>query len=608
MARAGPTTLHENSMTKLSTTPDGKIFDSELTNIFSIMIICLNLKERETQRGTFSFTKTYPYSFQVANALSVLKVLKFTVEQSKTVTSMEYSINPELGFALLKKFYSGHFLHAPADRTRSEPNHSVALQPTPKGTCILQNFAERVGMDVKNYPPILFSNFNSMYLLKFDRDPTSDKILYSKYLINFIFITMMGDSPRVWSPSAKAESIPPIKRKLKLGMWQDGESSDEDSNLNSISSTNSNIYITNLKNHYKISDSNQEIGLPDFRNASTSSIPTTTIIDSESVAKFPFHHKYFTNPESDSHVQYYISSSGVRVFENKQYYFEKGGGHVNIPYSFTGKAILQWLCDCTEIYNPNQGIGIANLLLKLQLVEPIISKGSKSNCDSFVPARNAYYKLSKLGETICHWNKPEDDKRRPKEYEINSEFNGIGTGNLGDSQASKVSVNLATTLKDPGLRLLFKEHLESEFCVENLQVYQLLKEFHSQVKTCRIIYLKSKESDNSSILSMLNKKLNDLETMACQVYVNFLAEDAPHVINIDFELRKQAIEVMDKIEDTEDDETAIERRFHTLEKKSKVFFGVSKSIYALLEDDSLPKFLESKIFNDAMATLDALSI
>lgn len=607
MARMGPTTLHENIMTKLSTTPDGKIFDFELTNIFSIMIICLNLKERDTQRGTFSFSKTYPYLFYVANALLVLKVLKFTVEQSKTLTSMEYSINPELGFALVKKFYLGNFLHAPADRTRSEPSHSAALQPTPKGTCILQNFVERVGMDMKNYPPILFSNFNSMYLLKFDRDPKNDKILYSKYLINLIFITMMGDLPHVWSSLAKPEPIPPIKKKLKLSVWQDEELSDENSNLNSVSSTNSNLYVTNLKNQYKISDSNQEIGLPDFRKVSTSSIPSTVTTDGELVAKFPFYHKYFTNPESDSHIQYYVSSSGVRVFENKQYYLENGGGHVNIPYSFSGKAILQWLCDCTEICNPNQGIGIANLLLKMQLIEPIIARGSKSNCESFLPARNAYYKLSKQGETICHWNKSED-KRKPKEYEKNSEFNGAGSDTLGDSQAAKVTINLATTLRDPGLRLLFKEHLESEFCLENLQVYQLLKEFHSQMKTCKIIYLKSKESDNLLISSMLNKKLHDLETMACQVYVNFLAEDAPHVINIDFELRKQAIDVMGELGETENDENSVERRYHALESKSKVFFGVSKSIYILLEDDSLPKFLESKIFNDAMATLDAVAV
>lgn len=219
MEKKGSIILHENIQTRLRSTPDGKIFDSELTTIFSLMVICLKLKDKELQKSSFNFTKTYAFQFYVPEALLALRNLKLKVKQNKMVTSMEYSINAELGLALLKRFYRAKFIHAPSDRTRSELKVSLILQPTPKGTCVLQSFIEKIGMDMKNYPPILFSNFNSMYLLKFDRDPSNDKILYSKYLIYMVFITMMGDVPHVWSPAAIPEQIPSIRRKLKMGAW-----------------------------------------------------------------------------------------------------------------------------------------------------------------------------------------------------------------------------------------------------------------------------------------------------------------------------------------------------------------------------------------------------
>lgn len=383
--------LHEATHHKFSRTSSGRIFEKDIKDIFSLLIISLRLERDGLTNYLFNsppiiklhkpLRKSYPYSFSLESAIEKMKDLQLDVELVNTVTCISYSFKSEVSLALIEQFYKARLLHSPADRTRSGAKSNVALQPTPKGIAIVQEFCERIGMEREEFPEVLLAHdFNTMELFNFDRDTRSDRILYSEYLLYLLFNLMMGPEPNVWTPSNTQDALPSLN-------FSDSESFDK---LYKVFSNSQDA--KNAKQNNDDSSDVEGFSFTSYRHFSKThqSSETHSVTDSKEMATSPFHHRYFTNPESDAHSQYYVSSVGVRLLKDKIVLVGPNKS-VTVDYCISGKAIYQWILDCTDIINPNHAHEIAKLLVKHNLIKPV----SFSSSLSF--SRDAFYQLSTLG-------------------------------------------------------------------------------------------------------------------------------------------------------------------------------------------------------------------
>lgn len=536
-------TLHETVLKNFNKTPSGKIYEHELKDIYAMTIICMELKEQRGTKIKFNpLNKTYPFSFHIGEALETMKHLNVKIELSKTTTTISYSIKAELGSALLKKFFGAKLLHSPADRTRFNPKHNVLLQPTPKGVAIVQDFYKKIGGKRENLPPILLSCLNSMELFKFDRDPISDKILYSDYFLQLVFVKLMGEYPNTWSPDNKPDTLPQVENKLDFNEGYDFSllGFDRATNLQSIYPGCEGI------NSWDTS-----------ADSSTSSFNEDEKKTNDTIS--PIYHRYFTNPESDSHIQYYVSNSGVRFHKNKVFSDSKSGD-VMFKLCISGKAICQWLCDCTDIISNDHAIEIADLLLLAKLIRPITLYPSNANHKRFQADRNSFYILTKSGLDITHWSGVNSSN---ESYDVRSEYSNvlnfnefssegvesfINSKDFNNPNESKVPIiSLKDNLQDPGMRYLFKKHLENEFCSENLEAYLQLKQFEKKITILsKLLRLKKKsKTENIKKLSFqIVQAANTSLALAYHIYFTYLSSDSPFPLNINYNLKERIAAVM----------------------------------------------------------------
>lgn len=436
----------------------GKIRESDLNDIFSSMILNLNLIN-DTTKGVLSMKRTHPYSFDTDTALRVLKHLKYDIESHVSIISLSYQTNASIGFEILARFFSAKLLHCPNDRTRNVVKPDIFLQPTPKGIAIVKKFIDKNGVKFKRLPRILVSNLNTMELFSFERNHSNDKIIYSDTLMKVLFMTMLGPKPNIWSPKNTPERL-----WIKL-------------DINLI---------------YEGSDYLQ----------TANKLETKTIVS-------PLFHKYFTNPESDSHVQYYCSNTGLRVFHNKVI------NGVKYSYCVSGKAVVQWLMDCTDCWDLKTAMEIGSVFVKLNLLISI------NDGNTFESSHDTFYTISKT-KTVWASHKSSKSKGKSKVQ-------------LPISQ----SPDLQQFLGDPGLQYIFKIHLENEYCGENIDAYNELKLFSKKMKllTKLIEYIDTKH--HSKYKRHVIKLSNDCLSLAYHIYFTYLSVEAPFILNIDYNLRNR---------------------------------------------------------------------
>lgn len=610
--------LHEATHHKFSRTSSGRIFEKDIKDIFSLLVISLRLERDGSTNYLFNsppiikfhkpLRKNYPYSFSLESAIEKMKDLQLDIELVNTVTCISYSFNSEVSLALIELFYKGRLLHSPADRTRGKPKSNVALQPTPKGIAIVQEFCERIGMEREAFPEVLLSHdFNTMELFNFDRDSRSDSILYSEYLLYLLFNIMMGPEPNVWTPSNTQDALPSWN-------FSDTESFDK---LYEVFSNSKDT--KNVKGNNKNASEFEGFNFGDYQYISKArqSSEIHSFTDHREIASSPFHHRYFTNPESDAHSQYYVSSVGVRLLKDK-IVLAALNKSVTVDYCISGKAVCQWILDCTDIINPNHAIELARLLVKHNLIKPISLSGNHSF------SRDAYYQLSTLGLALSLWDFLERNLQDSSCFQTGTKILRL-TNNA----------TLENILNDPGMRLQFRKHLIKDHCAENLEAYIQLTQFEEKYKAWENL---SDIIDNQNhsckpvSCSDVNRRLKNLQTtcmsFAFQIFHTYLSIDSPKIVNIDFRLRSKITTLMigdsgAKVNGdnesiiflktpTEDfalgssvlEETADSAsRSHvdgkllapdnSFRKIANLLLQIKFQIYHLMKVDSIPKFLET---------------
>lgn len=558
------------SSARLRTTAGGKVFDADLSAIFSLMIIGLQLQlTAGGSKAARLFRPHHSYLFTPAVACEALCHLHLKVASGSTSTVLSYSVAAELAPSLLDTIFAARLLHCPADRTRADLAPLSIMQPTPKGVAVLQSFVEGVGMPRASWPRVLLLSLNLMALLRLERDPASDRVLYSKYLVHLLFITMMGRAPNVWTPTSGPDPV--------CARHTDATATPAPSPI-------ADSLPLRIRQLYQISDPHT-LGLL-FDSPPKSETPR----DPHTLS--PLHHKYFTNPESDSHVQYY-TSCGLRVFANKPYH------HSTVPISFSGKAIVQWLMDCTDLYRQAQAVGVGGLFLRLRLIEPVLVAPSAANYEEFSASRHAHYQLSAIGLKVCHWHLDTTDGDDLDSFGTDAATLDVDDGTV---LVAPQNVTLPMVLADPGLRFLFREHLQAERCAENLDLYRRLRTFEAKCsRVAKLIELEQMTQCHEvapKVARALASTVATCSQIALDVYIKFLCHDAPNMVNIDLQLRLRVEETMALAA------APLATPVAQVLRQRAILSDVRNNVYRLMQSDPFRRFLASELYRDAMSTID----
>ncbi|KAL6926611.1 hypothetical protein ACO0SA_004635 [Hanseniaspora valbyensis] len=585
-------TLHEVTTKNFNRTPKGLIFSKDTKDIFCIILLCLDMNGKLTKntskRKLFTSKETRNnesdsyFTFLSKTCIETMEKLNINIDMDSTTVSISYSIKPEMSIQLIKLFISSKLLHIPNDRTRSEPKDKAILQPTPKGVAILTKYVKDMG--IKNIPPILYSTLNSAKLFCFERSGITDRIIFNDYFIKLIFINMLGDFPNIWSPNMQNDKIPPLKELLER---TNDIFSFDDCNF-SGANTETVLKILNegkkKQNNNDYDDETNESKNPfSDENALSDNISEELLSDSNRIS--PLTHKFFTNPDSDAHVQYYSTRSGLRLWHNREFSIKENEKKV-IPYCFSTKAIVQWLMDCTDLIYFKEAIIIASLFYKTGLIIPIVMPPSQSSVNKFTFSKKNLYTFSREGCACLKWDDkfkqqiyPDWNKKQHqnqventdvfKVYQCNNseeifsirsdeqidntdvKKNSISDDKKIESLEQKNSKNstLEAILNDPGKRFLFQSHLNKELCAENFYAYSDIKKFLKKMDLLEnLIYSRVKNKQlhehgvkattvYSSINNALIKEADDCLSMIYQIFSTYIAQGSPRLINIDYKLR-----------------------------------------------------------------------
>ncbi|OBA19531.1 hypothetical protein METBIDRAFT_45818 [Metschnikowia bicuspidata var. bicuspidata NRRL YB-4993] len=574
---------------------------------FSILIIQLGLSAEKPKKKHIlpQLSKSHAYSFKVDQAISAMESLSLKIDLNIIENIICFSFGPDLALSLLKKYFTGHLLHDPSSRTEVTLHSHSTVQITPKGTALVYNYCKSVGMKRQDMPEVVKSSFNTMKLFQFDRSSSTRRALYSKYLNHILISEMLGSLPNVWSPEAKPKVVP-------------------------------NLYEAEEP---EISLNTDHIGFSGTLEKQNGSI-------GESAS--PFHHRYFSNPESDSHVQYYESSSGLRLFRDKVFQIDKK--EVYVEYCFSGKAFVQWLCDCTTLYCASEAVEFGQLMIHYGLIIPVTKS---SNGNTFIDHRDAFYTWNELEDNLCRWSSP---ARSVREMRKSSSGDSEQAGPTARKYQRHVFQKL---LADPGIRHLFKTHLEKEKCAENINAFLQLKEFQTvKRKLSSLVKHYNKTTDvqkKERLFVAAEKMASKCLAMASYLCSRYFSADSMCNLNIDFGLQQEVDRVIElirggsfddapltdgdfaaylktpimqeemtfelKSDDSKDlaiveessltssdltdlsEGSALMDTMRVLDKVERVFSKIAYSVYRMMEVDSYPKFIQSEEYMLAVETL-----
>lgn len=666
-------------------TSSGRLYTKDIETIFSMLMLSLELTPEGVK--SFFFTKPYPFSFMVEDAVLRIQDMCVKIVVGTTRTSISCNVSAQSAILFVGRFMSARLLHCPADRTRTEPKPNIILQPTAKGVHFLSLYCEKNGIQVEKLPAVralLESNHNSMQCFAFNRDPITDSVARNDSFVYLLFQRMMGPAPNIYSVTNSPDTIPATARYQPVT----------------------------------------------FDGPVPAHTPTPASYES------PYAHRYFSNPKSEALSQYYISSKGVRLFSQKQ--FSKT---LTVDYCVRGRAMWQWLLDCTDLVYQSEALHLVSLFIAQNIIAPISADGPVITPHGGTPPefdRNEFYQLTDLGKYLVKWEiyanhvatpvkesfpatqeptdvplmatmtPPGDDSNTSDDDELWSMGSGsdkaveyrqsmafkqvnckpvlVTTTPPSSSESSSATLatpkkpSLKETFNDPAMSWLFSEYLQENHCEENLQFYKDLSKFHVEfeklqslqrkakalVKAMRAqakkeqkveqanqaekaeqasqakkteqgedaptepsapppvaaVTPKSKHSGASAALLARYETQIDMYIQACKtsvyvMYHRYLAPSAPCELNIDAHSRKHLVETITTRLLHPPASTAASsaaavpptssHKLENLYRVSMLLDQIRKHVYYTMENDSLPKFLQSPLYLNGIQSIATMN-
>ncbi|KAF2722410.1 RGS-domain-containing protein [Polychaeton citri CBS 116435] len=267
-----------------------------------------------------------------------------------------------------------------------------------------------------------------------------------------------------------------------------------------------------------------------------------------------------TASDTDSLNEYATGLVGVRMQRSRR-------PERDAPYNFTGKAAFDWLMDCSTVVDKREVFEIANCFLHSGLMEPAesVERQPTSSTPRFTASKHVTYAVTQQGMKVAAWvTSP------------NGSVNGDATasqrvpaGVTRDSNTSRMTI----IIRDPALRLLFREYLRETHCEENLAFYVEVKAFLTD-------YEVAKRSSTPPKMDVIRETL----ASAYSLYNAFLAPGSPCELNIDHSLRNALAGRMTKA--VGEDEQMVK----SLDEVASLFDQAQSSVFKLMASDSVPKF------------------
>ncbi|KAK4549626.1 hypothetical protein LTR36_004927 [Oleoguttula mirabilis] len=265
--------------------------------------------------------------------------------------------------------------------------------------------------------------------------------------------------------------------------------------------------------------------------------------------------------DSDSMNDYATGLIGVKMQRSRR-------NDKDAPYTFTGKAAFDWLMDCCTVVDKREVFELANLFLQHDLIILAGGEGSASVANGqqrFAASKHVLYAITQKGMRVAGWiTSP------------NGSVNGEATvqqrlpnGVMRDSNTNRMTV----IIRDPALRLLFREYLRETHCEENLAFYVEVKAFLSE-------YERAKREASPPRLDVIRETL----ASAYSLYNAFLAPGSPCELNIDHNLRNALAGRMTRAVGED------EQMLQSLDEVGVLFDQAQSSVFKLMASDSVPKF------------------
>ncbi|KAL1393774.1 regulator of G protein signaling domain-containing protein [Phyllosticta capitalensis] len=242
---------------------------------------------------------------------------------------------------------------------------------------------------------------------------------------------------------------------------------------------------------------------------------------------------------------------------------EYSTGMIGVQNTFTGKAAVDWLMDCSSMVDKREAFEMCSLFVEFGLMAPVDPAHVR-----FQASKGAIYFVTDKGQRVTGWIHNPANAQNGTEGTTNN--NRPREGTTRDSNANRMTV----IIRDPALRLLFREFLRETHCEENLSFYLDVSEFLGSYKA-------AKRANPTPKLEIIRETL----AAAYSLYNAFLAPGSPCELNIDHTLRTALAARMTRA--VGDDEAMV----RSLDEVATLFDQAQNSVFKLMASDSVPKFM-----------------
>lgn len=271
-----------------------------------------------------------------------------------------------------------------------------------------------------------------------------------------------------------------------------------------------------------------------------------------------------THSDSESLSDAAPSVSGIEVTRNR------AGDHRHASFTFTGKAVYDWLLNCCTTVDRRETLEICELFVRHQLMASVMDDGvaarDSSNRARFQPSKHAIYVLTEKGRRICGCIPRHDSTSSEDSADFGKDREQ--RRRLKDTNVSRFQL----ITEDAALRMLFREHLRASLCEENLNFFIEAKEF-----------LAAWDEHEDDLHNPLVVK--EFLATAYSLYNSFLAAGAPSELNIDHCLRSRLDACMTQT--NSDGESMLNGLLQAIE----LIEFAAQNIAKLMASDSVPKFM-----------------
>lgn len=260
--------------------------------------------------------------------------------------------------------------------------------------------------------------------------------------------------------------------------------------------------------------------------------------------------------DTDSLSDYATGLVGVKMQRSRR-------ADSKAPYIFNGKSAFDWLMDCSTVVDKREVFELANLFMTQGLIESAgDDRSSQMTSSKFTANKHVLYAVTQKGMRAAGWvTSP------------NGSVNGDATaqqripaGVARDSNTNRMTI----IVRDPALRLLFREYLRETHCEENLAFYVDVRSFLTD-------YEVAKRSASPPKLDVIRETL----ASAYSLYNAFLAPGSPCELNIDHNLRNALAGRMTRAVGED------EQMLQSLDEVAVLFDQAQSSVFKLMASVSI---------------------